>query len=295
MYAVLLLLAAQNPPDAPAPEPVEVVDTAPPPVATAATCVAPVRTVRRIAVADVETTDLAPRLESIFTGALVSELRKLAAVSVVGMDEVRAVLDQEAQRQAVGACTESSCLSDVADALGAEILVTARLGRVDGSDVISFRRIDMRDGKSNGVDRRFDEGDGEGFLAAIGPAVAELFPDLPLRAGATRGVAEEVGRRLNPPPLPPWSFFATAGAGVALLSGGAAAGLVTNGLTDGINARIASSSTTPIAGADLKRDQDVAQGTANTANALFVAGAVVAAAATGMAFFTDFWGYGDAQ
>ncbi len=277
-----------------------VVDDAPPIVAPAAppgdmptAPAASSRKVLRLAVQQVEATEVSDRLRAIFTASLVTELRKLNGVSVVGMDEVKALLEQEAMRQTIG-CSEDGCLAELADALGADVLVLARIARLGGEHVASFRRVDARDGKTLGVDRRFAAGNGEEFLAAIGPAVAELFPDIPLREGTSRGVDKEVGRRLNPPPIAPWVLFTTAGIGAGALVVGGGAGVAAWVLAASVQRRIDESVRTPVRGAELKTDYDVAQVTAYAADGLLVSGAVVLAGAGVLALFTDFWGYGDA-
>jgi hypothetical protein len=105
----------------------------------------------------------------------------------------------------------------VADALGVDALVVGNVARVGDEHLFSIKRLDPS-GKLSAaqVTRRFQAGNGEELLAAVGPAVAELFPDVPLRPGVERGVDKEIGRRLNPPPLPPWLFVAGASTTTAL-------------------------------------------------------------------------------
>jgi hypothetical protein len=247
----------------------------------------------RVVVQEVEVPPGEERLRAIFTSSLVTEVRKLAGVSVAGLDEVRALLDVAADRQMAG-CDEAGCLSEVADALGASVVVNARLSTLGEENIIAFRRLDATTGKVSGVDRRFAKSDGEEFLAAIGPAVAELFPDFALRAGASRGVDKEAALRLNPPPLQPWMFVTIAGAsGVALATGGAAGAL--SALFEGrAEEKIARSVTTAIDGVDVKRDVEAADASALVANVALVTGGALLAGAAVAFFFTDFEGYADA-
>ena len=58
------------------------------------------------------------------------------------------------------------------------------------------RRVDQRRAKVLGtVSKRLTAGSGEEFLAAIGPAIEELFPERELRAHTQRGVPKEVALR----------------------------------------------------------------------------------------------------
>ena len=291
------LASAADAPDAPAPGDTPAPVDAPAPVAPAPVPPAPAHPrLARVVVQDVVVDagiDGATRLRAIFTSALVSEVRKLDGVSVVGLDEVRALLDHEADKQLVG-CDEKGCLAEIADAIGADVVVTARLSTIAGSHVLAVRRLDAVTAMVSGVDRRFDADNGEEFLAAVGPVVAELFPDHALAKGKTRGVPQELALRLNPPPLPPWAFFTTVGVGAGVLAVGAVAGVTSNVLTASVQQRIDASVAQETAGRPLKSDFDVAVGAADAANALFIAGGACAIAAGTMALFTDFRGYGEA-
>lgn len=179
---------------------------------------APRRKAVRIAVQDLQVSEVDPRVAAVVTDSLLQELRKLQGVSVIGMDEIRAMLDQEATRSMAG-CDDESCLADLAGALGAEILIVGSMAKVGDEHVFGLRRIEQAEARVSGsVSRRLEAVDGEEFLAIIGPAVEELFPDYALRAGKTRGVDEEVALKLNPPPLAPVAFWSVVGT-----SGGAAA------------------------------------------------------------------------
>ena len=94
---------------------------------------------------------------------------------------------------------------------------------VDLGDTSTFSvsRIDMRTTKviANVQKRLARRRSGEEVLGAVGEAVAALYKDRPLRAGEQRGVAPEVARWLNPPPLPRWVFFTTAGAAAVAARG----------------------------------------------------------------------------
>src|SRR5207253_3240205 len=85
--------------------------------------------VQRIAVYDFELSGIDKRVGRVVTDATVAELRKLQGVSVVGMDEVRAALDMEAQKQLVG-CSSESCVAEIAEALGVDGVVIGQLAQV---------------------------------------------------------------------------------------------------------------------------------------------------------------------
>jgi hypothetical protein len=139
------------------------------------------------------------------------------------------------------------------------------------------------------VSERLTPNDDEEFLAAIGPGVEALFPDHPLRAGQQRGVAPEVTRRLNPPPLPPAVFIAVAGvAATAGVASGVFAVLNVLAAQD-VAATMESAKTTPYPATELtaKRERTDQLAIATIAGA-GVTG-VLAAVAVVVFLFTD-WG-----
>ena len=245
----------------------------------------------RIAVYDFELSGVGANIGTVVTDSFLAEVRKLQRVSVIGMTEIRDMLSHEANKQMVG-CDTESCLAEIAGALGVDQLVSGKLSRVDSSHVLVARRIDQNRAKVLGtVDQRLEAGSGQEFLAAVGPAIEQLFPELPLREGSTRGVPKEMALRLDPPPLPKWSVWAVAGTAVATLAAGGVFGyLVTESerewdrqLDDGA-AR----------GRDLVTIENTAQSRQTMANGMFITTGVLAAAAGVMALFTDWHGYGEA-
>ena len=85
------------------------------------------------------------------TAGLVQEIRKLKGVSVIGMDEVRAMLDHEAQRQLAGCEADSDCLAEIAGALGADTLVVGSMARVGDEHVLALRRIEPQRAEVSGT------------------------------------------------------------------------------------------------------------------------------------------------
>jgi hypothetical protein len=192
------------------------------PPETAAVEPTPSRRVLRVAVYDFNTDDIPPRVGRLVTDATVAELRKLEGLSVVGMDEIRAMLDHESQKQMVG-CTDESCLAEIAGALGVDHIVIGTVAALEGQSLFGLKRIDQRNAQTvSSSNLRLDAGNGEELLAAVGPAVEETFADHPLLPGESRGVSEELALALNPPPLPTWVFFS----GAAVTGGSLVASLV---------------------------------------------------------------------
>lgn len=165
---------------------------------------------------------MSPQVVRVVEDSLLGELRKLRGASVISLDEVKALLELEADRQTLG-CTEGeSCLAEIAEALGADALIVGSVSTFSGQSVLSLKRISPEAAEVvHAFNQPLKAADGEELLAAIGPATAALFPELELKPGQTRGVPEAMALRLHPPPLSPVVFGIGVGATVL---GAAAAG-----------------------------------------------------------------------
>jgi hypothetical protein len=243
----------------------------------------------RIGVVDVGESNVGPLIANVVEDALLVELRKLSRSSVIGWKEIRSMLDVEASKQSLG-CSDESCLSEIADAVGVDVLVVCSVAHTDSS-IIAVRRIDQRQAKVVGdVQKVLPRGNGGEFLGVIGPIVAELFADLPLRRGAVRGVTPEVARALSPPPVPPWATWATAGVGVAGIAAGgvlvASATQLHAGYVDYANR----GKNEVIDGATLVDKGNAANTTLNAGVVVGAVGVGLGAVAGAMAVFTDWDG-----
>lgn len=246
----------------------------------------------RIAVYDLTVADVEPRVAHVFVDSFLAELRKLQRVSVLSLDDVKALLDLEAQKQLAG-CDDSSCLAEIAEALGADVLIVGGFVKVDGTTAMSLKRIDAR---AAVVVRDYTQqivaANGDELLAAIGPIVEKLFDDVPLRAGERRGVAKEVALRLNPPPVPPAVWYAAASTTAVGLAASAVAGVFWSRADSNLRTSIELAKSSPQPGRLLLAQQsDVV-----TANAVFwgIAGTTgaVAIVTAVLVPFTDFQNIG---
>jgi hypothetical protein len=246
----------------------------------------------RIALPEVRAPGLEPRQLALFEGALLQELRKLEGVSAIGMGEIREMLSFEYQKQMLGCASDESCLAEIGGALGTDEMLSCSILLDGKTATLALKRIDMKGARITGSDqRRLVRANGEELLAAIGPAVQVLFPDRLLRPGRTRGVAKEVAVRLNPPPLPRWAFYATAGSAAALAAAGLGVGYMSRDARDQYR-RLADRSTTEVVpGSQLRSLEDRASSLSRSANLLFLASGGLALAAGVEAFFTDWHGY----
>lgn len=249
----------------------------------------------RVAVYDFELQGIDANVGTVVTDSMLAEVRKLQGASAIGMDEIKDMLSHEANRQILGCESDNSCLAEIAGALGVDELLTGRLTKAGDSHTFLLRRIDQRRAKVAGVvNRRLKAGSGEEFLLSVGPAVEELYPDRPIRAGKTRGVPDEVAIRLSPPPLPTWSFWSVAAVAVAAGAAGGVFGLLAHNGQEDYRTMAELGRTQTVPGAQLDATADAAESFATAANTLWISAGAIALTAGVMYLFTDWEGYGDA-
>ncbi len=250
----------------------------------------------RVAVYDFELQGIDPNIGAVVTDSMLAEVRKLQGISAIGMDEIRDMLSHEANKQILGCESNESCLAEIAGALGVDNLISGQLGKVDDGVVFVARRIDQQRAKVIGVvNKRLQASSGEEFLAAIGPAVEELFPNHNLREGAERGVPKEMALRLNPPPLPTWSFWSVGGGALAAAAAGGVFGLLALNHEDTFHRLRKQSLSTTIEGSELTRAGRLASTNADYANYSFIGAGALAISAGVIALFVDWHGYSGLQ
>jgi TolB-like protein len=88
------------------------------------------------------------------TQVLSTEIKRVDGASVIGKDDVSAMLELEATKSAVGCSDSTECLAEIGGALGVERIVTGHVGKVADSYVVSLRLISTREVK---VENRVSE------------------------------------------------------------------------------------------------------------------------------------------
>jgi len=130
---------------------------------------------RRIALLDIALEgDVDPAIGTQLTSRYSELIAKLPDVVVISPDDVRALLQNEANKQLAG-CTEDSCLAEVAGALGADVVVTGRVGRIGDGFAVSLTAVDARKVRSLGRANETWRGDSIALLELAGPMVDRLF------------------------------------------------------------------------------------------------------------------------
>ena len=166
----------------------------------------------RVAVYDLELSNISDGLGRATTEALLQEVRKLEGVSAIGMDEVREMLDFEAKRRVLGCEADHECLAEIAGALGVDELLIGTLSEQADGRMIILKRVDQRRAQVRATfDKRLVVGNGEEFLLSVGDAIQNLFAERQNRPGTKRGVSEKAVLRLNPPPIKNWMTYTAYG------------------------------------------------------------------------------------
>jgi hypothetical protein len=216
----------------------------------------------------------------------------------LGGEELRSLMQSSTGKETLGECSEERCLSEVADALGVDVVVLVQITSVGDELFFGIRRIDQANQEVKGaVSERVADVDLAALLPLIGPAIERLFPDAPLRAGEKAGVDDRAVRVLRPPPLPP--VVATSMFVVTGLSAAATAALfvASGGARRGYEETAARASEQP--GSVLYQDVVAEREAAQSADALSLLslGATTVALATScvLAVFSDWEGLANVQ
>jgi len=115
------------------------------------------------------------------TATVVYQLSKVPKLSIVSAADIRHMLDLEASKQVMGCSESTSCLTEIADALGAPLLVAGQVSRLGGRLSVSLALIDAAN--ASVVKRAQAEGrDLISLTRALKPAVnmlVEAYGGLP--------------------------------------------------------------------------------------------------------------------
>jgi TolB-like protein len=118
------------------------------------------------------------------TATVVYQLSKVPRLAVVSAADIRHMLDLEASKQTMGCSEETSCLTEIADALGAPLLVTGQISRLGSRLSVSLALIDA----ANAVVVKRAQAEGRDLFAlsrALKPAVNLLVEEYGGVPGAT--------------------------------------------------------------------------------------------------------------
>jgi hypothetical protein len=161
----------------------------------------------KVVVMDVRATGVVdPKTVEGLSSLVASEVARRPNLTVIAGADLRTLIGYERQRQLVG-CTESSCLAELAGALGAAYLVSTEYSRVGRTGLLSMTLLDSS--KAIAVKRLTHRVRSEDALVdETGSAVDELLADLSgageaVAAGALAPAVVQPAPVAAPPPTTP--------------------------------------------------------------------------------------------
>jgi TolB-like protein len=113
-------------------------------------------------------------LAAALTPVLVTELARVQGLSVVSQADVRALLENEVNKQALG-CEDPSCMTDIADNLGAELLLSGTVSKVGNTWTVALTLMRAANGEVIRRQTGTNNGGNDAAKHAMTRAVADLM------------------------------------------------------------------------------------------------------------------------
>jgi hypothetical protein len=155
------------------------------------------------------------------TASLVAvSLSKVPGYAVLSADDIKAAADVDANRTMLG-CDQTSCLAEMAQAMGADRVVHGSITRLGKTLVITLNLFDSA--TANGVGRETLQVDDESTLPAAVESATRKLVGASANDGATSSTSRENGSSIGPVFL--WSGVALVGIGAIAGTAGAVLGL----------------------------------------------------------------------
>jgi hypothetical protein len=152
---------------------------------------------QRIVVPSVEVTGVDRQVGTIVTELILDALLNRHGVAALGPSDFADMLNQEQQKLLLG-CDQSSCMAEIAGAMGANLLISGMVGKLGALHVVTLKLIDTRTAKVIArSSKRFTKI--EEAPDAVGPLVDELLKAKP-RAAAVAPVLERLKEPAKRPP-----------------------------------------------------------------------------------------------
>lgn len=160
----------------------------------------------KLLVTDLAAAGVEERVSSAVTRLIATEIARRDAFDVISGEDLRRMVELEAEREAVGCTNDASCLAEVAGALGAQRVVFGDVTRLGSALIVSLTLLDSQSASAIGRSSQKVAGE-DGLPTAVPVLVAELFGDNVDAALAEQPSAEG----------PPLLTYGTLGVGAAAL------------------------------------------------------------------------------
>jgi hypothetical protein len=131
---------------------------------------------KKLAVMDLEASGVDASLAQAVSLSIPTDVRgRLPGTQVVSKDDIASMLGLEKTQQMLG-CTDTRCFVELGGAVGADELVSGRIGRVGDTYVLELKRIDVRNARVLASSARLIRGEQDALVDATDGMLDELFP-----------------------------------------------------------------------------------------------------------------------
>ena len=163
-----------------------------------------------IVVLDMVSPEETRELATILSEVVLSEVRDLRpGSSVIGQSELKAMLAVEQQKMALGCENDTSCLAEIGGALGADLLLTGRLGKVGTIYILNLKLIDSGGARVVGHASQRVRGSEEQLIQTLVTMTHQLFGDSDYVAPGAAATA----KKASPAPRAPAATASTSESG----------------------------------------------------------------------------------
>jgi hypothetical protein len=163
---------------------------------------APAPAQHKIAVLRLEASGVAPELADSATALVPTEVRRLRPESrVFSSEDVRALLTHQKDRIVLGCGSDAACMAELGGALGADEIVTGRLGRLGDTFVVELRRVEVAGARSLGSATRTVR-KADAIASAVVALAAELYAAPGAGPGSSAAGVAGPGRPAQPGDVP---------------------------------------------------------------------------------------------
>lgn len=142
----------------------------------------------KIAVLDIQTTNIDEKYIAMLTEVLTAEVAALRAFDVIAGRDITAMLGLEQQKQLMG-CDEASCIAEIGGALGADKMLVGHIGKLGDTYIVNIKLINIASAETDGRIYEPVTGKIDVLIGTIKRSVARLFEEVgpgKSRTGANR-------------------------------------------------------------------------------------------------------------
>lgn len=152
-------------------------------------------------------------------GLVTAGLGEYPELDVISREDMKNLLQLEAEKSELGCSADASCMAEIADALGAELVVFGTAGRLDNSLVLNLNLFDSREATSLGrivVQSESAKTMPRAFRPRLRDLVGKFYASRHLTLPP---FVELPPDEVTPPPSSPLPWILVAAGGAALLGG----------------------------------------------------------------------------